>query len=168
MHSKLATMKDTECSCVKCQDMCKRPCWGTPQEIQKIIDAGFGDRLMLDYWGHTDNGAETFIIAPAENGREKKKATFIPRSGCTFFKNGLCELHDLKLKPIEGRVADCKDDHSHMEPTVHEMVYKTWETPEGVDLVAKWMQTHQVEDEELNFLDVLDGLFSMVKERTNG
>ena len=31
--------------------MCKyRPCWGTPEELEKIIEAGFSNRLMMDYW----------------------------------------------------------------------------------------------------------------------
>lgn len=31
--------------------MChNRPCFGTPEEFDKIIDAGFADKLRIDYW----------------------------------------------------------------------------------------------------------------------
>lgn len=29
--------------------MCRRPCWGTPDEIRLLIHRGLGDQLMLDY-----------------------------------------------------------------------------------------------------------------------
>jgi hypothetical protein len=41
--------------CKGCQagiDMCKkaRPCFGTPEEFDKIIDAGYADKLRIDYY----------------------------------------------------------------------------------------------------------------------
>ena len=47
--------------CTGCKagiDMCKkaRPCFGTPEEFDKIIDAGYADKLRIDYWaGGSEN-----------------------------------------------------------------------------------------------------------------
>lgn len=41
-----------ECTgCEKGVSMChNRPCFGSPEEFDKIIDAGFADKLRIDYW----------------------------------------------------------------------------------------------------------------------
>jgi hypothetical protein len=41
-----------ECTgCTKGVEMCKhRPCMGTPEEFEAIIDAGFAEKLRIDYW----------------------------------------------------------------------------------------------------------------------
>ena len=92
--------KENECSCKICQSMCKTPCIGTPLEMGKISVAGFRDRLSVSLWayGKLVGTHDKFIqiIAPAYD--EKKEC-------CTFFKNGKCELHNLGLKPTEGRYA---------------------------------------------------------------
>lgn len=87
--------------------MCeRRPCWPTPDEAKRIKDAGFGDRLMIDYW--VESPTDIKIECPAIVGYEGLNAPFIPVGRCTFLKDGLCELHDLGLKPLEGRVASCQ------------------------------------------------------------
>lgn len=40
----------SECSCDECRLMCQAPCCGTPEEMQSLIDAGYGNRLMHDNW----------------------------------------------------------------------------------------------------------------------
>lgn len=99
-----ARFRTRACACTTCVQMCEhRPCWPTPAEAQRIIKAGLGGRLMLDYWVGTPT---TDILAPAIVGREGKPAPFWPRGRCTFLTvDGKCELHALKLKPLEGRVA---------------------------------------------------------------
>lgn len=124
------------CTCDVCKDMCQRPCWPTPSEAKKIIDAGFGHRLMEDYWidgqvGHVN------ILCPALSGYENKTAPFWPSGKCTFQdKNGLCELHDLGLKPIEGRVADCRK--MNKKHNLHEMMMIAWNNREAENLVSDW------------------------------
>lgn len=66
------------------------PCLGTPEDIKKIITAGFGNRLMQT------NFMNVPVIMPLLDSEKKS---------CTFFTNGLCELHDLGLKPTVGKLA---------------------------------------------------------------
>ena len=37
--------KPTVCRCEKCKSQCHTPCLGTPEDIQKLMDAGYADRL---------------------------------------------------------------------------------------------------------------------------
>jgi len=80
--------------------MCKTPCIGTPLEMGKISVAGFRDRLSETFWayGKLVGTHDKFIKIIAPTYDEKREC-------CTFFKNGKCELHDLGLKPTEGRYA---------------------------------------------------------------
>jgi hypothetical protein len=125
------------CACDKCKSCCQRPCWGTPSEIQKLIDAGF-NRLMYDYWVRSnEEGGDIDIICPALKGYENRAAPFWPEGQCTFQdENGLCELHDLGLKPLEGRVVHCKASF----PSLHEDVAMTWDTEEGKAIVSLFMK----------------------------
>ena len=41
---------ESSCACEKCSRMCHAPCLGTPEDMQKLMDAGFGKRLMFDDW----------------------------------------------------------------------------------------------------------------------
>lgn len=96
---------ESVCSCTKCQSMCKTPCIGTPDEIMKIAQAGFGDRLAMSTW------AAGMILGTHEKPVDLIAPLYDKRKGaCSFFKDGLCELHDLGLKPKEGRYASCKED----------------------------------------------------------
>jgi len=121
--------------------MCKRPCWPTPAGAKALIDAGYGNRLMLDYWAGSPAGRETenntYILCPASPGREGDSAPFWPNGGCVFQnQNGLCELHDLGLKPEEGQRATCKSDNDGL----HQEIAVTWENAEAQALVDEWIE----------------------------
>lgn len=74
------------------------PCLGTPEDIEKIIDAGYGERIMSTAWG-------AGIMMGVNNQVIEMYQAEQRSSGCTFFKDGLCELHDLGLKPTEGKLS---------------------------------------------------------------
>lgn len=98
---KMCGFGPTQCTCAKCQNMCKRgPCLGTPSDILKIIKAGYGDRIWATLW-----------IAGAKYGLPEIEM-YQPESlldhSCVFFKKGRCLLHDPGLKPTEGILADCR------------------------------------------------------------
>ena len=120
------------CSCDECVRMCERPCWPTPDEAQRLIDAGYGNKLMLDYWAASAN---VYLLCPAERGREGGNASFIPRNGCTLLKNGRCTIHNV-CKPLEGRVAS----HDGKHDGVHQSVAALWDTDKGRSIVAAWQQ----------------------------
>lgn len=42
--------KPCQCKCSLCKEQCHTPCLGTPEDIEKIIDAGYGDKLEITYW----------------------------------------------------------------------------------------------------------------------
>ena len=126
------------CTCETCKAMCERPCWPTPKEAEKLIEAGFGNRLMEDYWA--GNSGNVSILCPALVGSEGHAAPSWARGKCTFQdKNGLCELHDLGLKPIEGRLADCQNEDA--TKNLHEMVMVAWNNQGAVNLVHRWNET---------------------------
>lgn len=123
--------KSSACSCDRCRDQCKSPCLGTPEDIEKLVLAGYQDRLARTIWlagkvmGITDKGVE--LIAPWVD----KETGF-----CTFYKDGWCELHEKDLKPTEGRLS------SHRTRIVNDRnqvlswaVAKEWIDPEYRDKV---------------------------------
>lgn len=93
--------KPSACKCKVCKSQCTTtPGLGTPEDIIKIIAAGFADKLAITVWqagvnmGVMEKPAE--IIAPLID-----KNT----GACSFYQDGLCELHDLGLKPTECRLS---------------------------------------------------------------
>ena len=130
--------KSSECKCDTCVGMCKtRPCWPTPSEAKAIMDAGLGHKMWMDYWaGGFDKNSDTMIIGPAVKGKEGMPASFAPDGECSFLtENGLCELHDKGLKPIEGRLANCQN---MTDDSVHEQVAQEWESEEGEKVASLW------------------------------
>lgn len=152
-NTTLPIIVDSEpCSCVDCQSMCRRPCWPIPSDVQALMEAGEGNRLMLDYWvGGFDDDTKydnIYVICPANPGHEGANAPeggfellFRPLqsslySGCVFQKDGLCELHERQLKPTEGRAAH----HALNQPKLHEEVARYWDTEDGRNVVAAWCE----------------------------
>lgn len=132
----------SECGCEECIDMCKnRPCWGTPFEIRKLIEAGYADRLYLDWWvGGFDGGSDNlYMPQPAMVEREKGYApdSFWPRGRCTFLNDeDQCEIHS--LKPVEGIVASHDNRKEMDELRLHELTARSWDTELGREVLADW------------------------------
>ncbi len=136
-RDRLEDLPESECACAVCQAMCAKPCWPTPEEAEALMRNGFAKRLMLDYWVASRHNEDIELLCPAHRGCEGKPAPFMPTSngGCTFFENGLCLLHNRKLKPIGGRVATCK---RQVGIEVAHMIATKWDTDKGREIVAKW------------------------------
>lgn len=128
----------TECHCQQCQLMCQTPCWPTPEEVEVLIQKGYGPQLMIEYRIENvdDKSSDIYVICPAIKGYEGKAAPYIFNEWCTFFEDSLCTLHDKKLKPFEGREADCK---AH-QPTLRKDVLALWNTPKGKEVVESWKE----------------------------
>ena len=138
--------------CEKGIGFCKRPCWPIPEEAQRLIDEGYGDKLMLDFWGSGGEEENIYILAPANPGYESKLAPgsdpfefvfsmLLGRSplssGCTFqTPDNLCSLHDKGLKPFEGRRTCCKNNGSGL----HEAVAREWDNEEAKKIVSNWKE----------------------------
>ncbi len=113
--------KPTACSCDKCKSQCRIPCLGTPEDIGRLIDAGYKDRLAPTSWlagmlmGVTDRAID-MVQAKVENG------------WCTFYHDGLCELHDNGLKPTEERLShhSIRVDNFKPKKSLSWLVAKEW------------------------------------------
>lgn len=91
--------KPIECRCSKCRQQCKTPCLGTPENILRLIKTGYKERLMLTHWCvGIALGKITYPVLMVQARKEEN-------GYCTFFHDGLCELHTLGLKPTEGRLS---------------------------------------------------------------
>lgn len=129
-------LKETSCTCEECVNMCKkRPCWGTPQEIENLIEMGLSGRLMRDYWvGKFKEGEEgdIDIISPAIVGHCGTNAPSWPKGRCTFLNgDNRCEIY--KFRPIEARVA-----HHSQKEGIHREIAREWNTYEGRRVAGRW------------------------------
>ena len=43
--------KVVECRCAACRAQCRTPCLGTPEDILRILKAGYKERLSPTLWG---------------------------------------------------------------------------------------------------------------------
>jgi len=121
------------CTCDICKSYCSRPGWWTVEEADKVIRAGFANRLMLEISPDRDFG----VLSPAFKGNESRYALQIfSKFGCTFLNNGLCELFGTGLQPLECRF--CHHDRKGLGITCHLDIEKDWNTKHGKSLIVKW------------------------------
>lgn len=138
---------ESECDCKRCSAMCQAPCCPTPAEVEKLIKAGFGNRLMID--DDPNDVCSDPVIKPALKGWEGQRAPYQVASseGCTFWKKGKCGLHKLGLKPFTGRYAhhDASREHWH---AVCEKLKKTWRTKKASVVIKKFMKLFGISKRE--------------------
>lgn len=112
----------TVCNCERCKAQCHTPCLGTPEDIEKLIDSGYNNRLTPALWcagvimGVTDKPIKMIQPRLEDNG------------WCTFYHDGLCELHDKGLKPTEGRLSHhtLGEDNFNPQKNLAWLVAKEW------------------------------------------
>jgi hypothetical protein len=121
------------CSCDTCLSFCKRPGWWTIEEAMKAIDSGFSNRMMLEISPEQDFA----VLSPAFKGNECEYALQIfSKQGCTFLKDGLCELYKTGLIPLECRF--CHHDRIGLGLKCHLDIEKEWKSNKGKRLIVKW------------------------------
>lgn len=91
---------------------------------------------MLDYW---TGDVPIYIVAPAIVGYEKQEAPFLPHGRCAFLVAGRCQLHDLGLKPTEGRLAH-HDGRGGAD--LHEALAQSWDNDEAQAFADAWAEAH--------------------------
>lgn len=128
---------ETECDCEKCRIMCHAPCCGTPEDLEKIIDAGYGARLMYDDIITHKNDVK--MLKPALKGHEGERAPWetASKDGCTFWNNGKCDLHSLGLKPTQGKLANHANTQKQND-MMGEMIFESWRTDDAKKVIEKW------------------------------
>lgn len=124
------------CSCDICRSYCRRPGWWTVAEAAKAIEAGYGNRMMLEIAPELTFG----VLSPAFRGCEMNYALqAFSKNGCNFLADGLCQLHDTGLEPLECRF--CHHLRIGQGQKCHSDLEKDWQTPKGKELVSKWIST---------------------------
>ena len=111
---------------------CHTPCLGTPQDIEKLIDAGYSDRLLPTLWGAgMIMGVINFPVPMIQIASSDDY--------CSFFHNGLCELHDRGLKPNEGRLShhSTRIDNFKASKSIAWNVAKEWLSEENADTIER-------------------------------
>jgi len=95
---KLTGREPSECKCQRCQQQCKTPCLGTPDDILNLLNAGYRKQLSFTVWAvGLYLGVYPNIIPMIQ--AEKTS------NGCAFLKDGLCSIHHTGLKPTEGKLS---------------------------------------------------------------
>jgi hypothetical protein len=121
------------CSCHICLSYCQRPGWWTVEQAFTAIEAGYGNRMMLEISPELTFG----VLSPAFKGCEGGYALNIyAHRGCNFFKDNLCELHGSLFMPLECRF--CHHERTGLGLRCHLDIEKDWHSQAGQRLVAKW------------------------------
>jgi hypothetical protein len=121
------------CTCDVCLAFCARPGWWTVAEAARALDAGYGNRMMLEM----DPGRSFGVLSPAFKGNEVGFARQIfSGQGCTFLKDNRCELFGTGFQPLECRF--CHHDRLGEGPICHVDIERDWNTAAGRTLVVKW------------------------------
>lgn len=129
----------TECDCPECVAMCNNvPCWPTPIEAKRLMDAGYSNSLMVckRTWPR-ERPAPVSILSPANIYAAGKVDPF-EEGRCIFLTPDCkCTLHALGLKPIEGRIASCQGPTGE-GVAFRKRIAKLWDTPFGRKIVITW------------------------------
>lgn len=129
--------KPSQCKCKLCQEQCHQPCLGTPQDIERLIDAGYANRLAVTEW------AAGMIMGCCPGPITMVQAKKEKDGWCTFFHDGLCELHDKGLKPTEGRLShhSLKADQWSRKKSISWNVAKEWLLPDNGQTMIEILTT---------------------------
>ena len=131
--------KPIECKCNECKKQCKTVCLGTPEDIERLIDAGFGNKLEFTIWGVGKMLGKINYTIPMIQPIQTD-------SGCVFFQNGLCELHEKGLKPTEGRLShhSVTLDNFSFRKSIAWNVAKEWVDEQNVEVIERIMDKIKV------------------------
>lgn len=128
--------KPIQCKCVQCKKQCSvAPCLGTPDDIEKIVDAGHGDKILASAWQAGIMMKVTKETVPMFQAAHTK-------DGCIFFKDGLCSLHDSGLKPTEGKLShhSTSPDNFVAKKSISWNVAKEWMDPNNLETIKRLEQ----------------------------
>jgi hypothetical protein len=139
--------KTVNCTCDVCVAMCEeKPCHGTPEEMQRLIDAGHSDRLALYF-------CQNYSLKPKlEYVEYLGPSPVFEQRGCTFLKDKRCELHASGMKPLEGRVVWHGKTNMRRFPvprgyTLREYIASLWANEPAQMLVDSWKRSHLTSNE---------------------
>lgn len=123
----------SHCNCPICRNQCKIPCLGTPKDIKRLIDKGYKNSLLPSLWMVGVMLGELSFPIPMV------QAIRTDEGWCVFHIAGLCKLHDLGLKPTEGRLSHhtILPENFVFRKGLAYHVAKEWLSPENGRLVEE-------------------------------
>jgi hypothetical protein len=111
------------------------------EEAEQAIEAGYGNRIMLEISPDRAFG----VLSPAIKGCEGSFALqSFAGNGCNFYKNDLCELYGTGFEPLECLF--CHHLRKGLGIKCHLDIEKDWNTSVGQDLVKNWIEKNMKED----------------------
>ena len=122
----LINIQEIACKCNSCKGACKTaPCFGTPEDIMRIIANGHSKRLKHTIWISPFSGDVGELVSPIfENGR------------CTFLdKNDEYEIHH--IKPTEGKLIHHSLDFSTVAG-LRVFFVGTWKTGLATQIINQY------------------------------
>lgn len=124
--------KPCQCKCSLCKEQCHTPCLGTPDDIEKLIDAGYTDKLKLTSW-------YAGVVMGVINSPVPMIQPIAGDNYCIFFRDGLCELHNKGLKPTEGRLShhSMRIDNFKPSKSIAWNVAKEWIDPGNMKQIER-------------------------------
>lgn len=137
-----------DCKCKACVTACERnPGWFGLDDAEAALNAGYGDRMMLDWL--TDYPDSVYVLAPASIGFAKSLAPEGDFAGmlagrwckgeCVLLLNGLCTIHQTGFKPAQCRALTHKSSMDNYEAA------DPWNSDRGRALVARWKEEVEFE-----------------------
>lgn len=121
------------CSCEVCKSFCKRPGWWTPEQTKEIIKVGYYNKIMLEISPELTFG----VLSPAFKGCEMNIAiNLFKENWCTFYHNGLCDLHNTPYLPLE--CAFCNHDSKGQGQKCHTDIEQLWKSKENQKIIKEW------------------------------
>ncbi len=137
----------SECDCEICKSMCHGPCNGSVEDFEKLIDAGFAKKLMLD--DLPNNPPLPPTLRPALKGYGGKRSPWETwtEKGCIFWDSkGHCKLHKSGLKPTEGKIGIHGNFYEYVNKFT-EITKTDWGTEKGKLLIEKWKKLVDFEED---------------------
>lgn len=125
--------KPTVCKCQACKNQCRTPCLGTPEDILKLIEAGYTEMLKPTYW------CVGLVLGKLDYSIAMIQAIQTDEGWCIFHRDGLCGLHTSGLKPTEGKLshhAITKENYVFGKGLAYN-VAKEWIDPNNFPTVQK-------------------------------
>lgn len=123
------------CDCPRCRRQCLTPCLGTPEDIRRLVEAGYEKDLRLTFWAvGMLVGRISFPIPMIQ--------AYQTSHGCVFWRDGLCSLHDKGLKPTEGRLSyhTITEENIDFGKSLSWNVAREWINTENILLIAKLLK----------------------------